>query len=105
MFDLLSYHFLKVASGVVLKKIFLKNFAMSCWSLFYIKLQLYLKETPTQVFSFQYCEIFKNTYGEEHLRMAASGFQGKRVRRKKRRVAKTTLYYSKGIIQKVKRCS
>ena len=31
------------------------------------------KETPTQVFSFEYCEIFKNTYFEEHLGIAASG--------------------------------
>ena len=27
-----------------------------------------LKETPTQVFSFEYCDIIKNTYFEEHLR-------------------------------------
>ena len=26
------------------------------------------KETPTQVFSCEICEIFKNTYFEEHLR-------------------------------------
>ena len=25
-------------------------------------------ETPTQLFSFEYCENFKNTYSEEHLR-------------------------------------
>ena len=31
------------------------------------------KETPTQVFS---CEVFKNTYFEEHLRMTASEFIG-----------------------------
>ena len=30
------------------------------------------KETPTQVFSCDYCEFFKNTYFEEHLRRAAS---------------------------------
>ena len=35
-------------------------------------LQLYEKETPTQVFSCEICEIFKNTYFEEHLWMAAS---------------------------------
>ena len=29
-------------------------------------------ETPTQVFSCEYYEIFKNTYFEEHLRTAAS---------------------------------
>ena len=32
-----------------------------------------LKKTPTQVFSLLYCEIFKSTYFEEHLRTAASG--------------------------------
>ena len=31
------------------------------------------KETPTQVFSCEYCEVFKNTSFEEHLQMAASG--------------------------------
>ena len=38
----------------------------SCWSLFLIK------EAPTQVFSCENCEIFKNTYFEEYLRTAAS---------------------------------
>ena len=36
-------------------------------------LQLYYKETPTQLFSCEYCEISKNTYFEEHLRTATSG--------------------------------
>ena len=39
-----------------------------CWSLFLIR----EKETPTLVFSWEYCEIFKNTYFEEHLQMPAS---------------------------------
>ena len=30
------------------------------------------KETSTQVFSCEYCDTFKNTYFEEHLRTAAS---------------------------------
>ena len=30
-------------------------------------LQLYSKETPTQVFSCEICEIFKNIYLAEHL--------------------------------------
>ena len=30
------------------------------------------RQTPTQVFSCEYCEIFKNTYSEEHLRTVAS---------------------------------
>ena len=41
------------------------------WSLFLInpegQLQLYLKETPTQVFSCKICDIFKNAYFKEHL--------------------------------------
>ena len=46
-----------------------------CCSLFLIKLQafrhaIYEKETVTQVFSYEYCEIFKNTYFEKHLRTA-----------------------------------
>ena len=35
-------------------------------------LQLYFKKTPTRVFSCKYCEIFKNTYFEQHLQTAAS---------------------------------
>ena len=31
-------------------------------------LQFYLKKTPTQVFSCDYCEIFKSTFFIEHLR-------------------------------------
>ena len=48
----------------------LKNFSIftgkhSCWSRFVIKLKAFrsatlLKETPTQVFSYEYCKIFKN---------------------------------------------
>ena len=65
-----------------IKKAVLKHFAIFtwkhlCWSLFLIKLQPFrsatlLKETPTQLFSCDYCEIFKNTYFEEHLGRAAS---------------------------------
>ena len=32
----------------------------------------YFKETPTQTLSCEYCEIFKKSYFEEHLRTAAS---------------------------------
>ena len=35
-------------------------------------LQLYSKNTPTQVFFYEILEIFKNIYFEEHLRRAAS---------------------------------
>ena len=33
---------------------------------FFNNVQASLKKTPTQVFSCEYCEIFKNTYFEEH---------------------------------------
>ena len=35
-------------------------------------LQVYYKETPTQVFSCEYCEIFQNSYFEEHMQTTAS---------------------------------
>ena len=38
-------------------------------------MQLYEKETPTQVFSCEYCEIFKNTYFEEYLHAAVTEIQ------------------------------
>ena len=38
--------------------------------------QLYRKETPTQVFSCEICEVFKNTYFEEDLRTTASELIG-----------------------------
>ena len=37
-------------------------------------LQLYQKETSAQAFSPEYCEVFKNTYFEEHLLTVASDF-------------------------------
>ena len=47
--------------------VLLKNFANFtrkhlCWSLFLTKLQLHFKETPTQVFSWEICKNFKNTF-------------------------------------------
>ena len=59
----------------------LKNFANFtgkhlCWSLFnkvtYLKACNFIKKTPTQVFSCEIREIFKNNYFEEHLRTTAS---------------------------------
>ena len=35
-------------------------------------LQLCLKETPAQLFSCEYCEMFKNTYFEQYLLTSAS---------------------------------
>ena len=62
-----------------IKKAVLKNFAIFtgkhlCRSLFFIKLQalqLYQKETPTQVFFCEYCEIFKNSFFYRTALMAA----------------------------------
>ena len=36
-------------------------------------LQVFQKETPTQVLSCEVCETFKNTYFEEYLQTTASG--------------------------------
>ena len=59
--------------GDLLKEAVLKIFAIFtgkhlCWGLFLIR----EKETQTQVPTREYCEIFKNTYFEEHLQTAAS---------------------------------
>ena len=83
--DKFQTNFKKQLSNVFNKKPVLKNFAIFkgkhlCWSLFLIKLQglqLYLKDTPTQVFSCEYCEIFKKTYFEEYLQTATITFFSK----------------------------
>ena len=54
--------------GVLYKKLILKTSQHSQKH----GLQFYLKETPTQVYSYENCENFKNNYFEEHLRTAAS---------------------------------
>ena len=61
---------------VFCKKSFLRNFAKFtekhlCQCLFFNKvvgqnLQIYQKETPTKVYSCQFCEISRNTYFTEH---------------------------------------
>ena len=52
-----------------------------CWSLFLIKRSLFIKkEAPTQVFSYEFCEIFKNTFLPT-LPVAASKFSVLRIRR------------------------
>ena len=64
--------------GVLFKKAVLKTFANFtgkhlCWSLILIDLQHYEKDTPMQVFSSDFCEIFNKTYFEELLQTTASG--------------------------------
>ena len=68
---------LSSSSHIIFKTGVLKNFAIFtrkrlCWSLFLIKLQDWrlvfsLKETSTQVFSYEYCKIFKNSFFMENL--------------------------------------
>ena len=67
--------------GVLWKKVFFKISQISqektCIGVFLMKLQtwdrqLCQKETPTEVFSYEIWEFFKNTYFEEHPRTAAS---------------------------------
>ena len=45
------------------------------WWLLFLGLQFYQKETPTQVFSYEYCKIFKNTYFKEHLKTPAHEYR------------------------------
>ena len=64
------------------KIVILKIFAIFtgkdlCWSYFLIKLQAWrsailIKRDPTTGISWEYCKIFKNTYFEVQLHMAAS---------------------------------
>ena len=78
----LSLNFKTSCSQIIFKIDVLKKLAMftgkhMCWSYFWYScraggLQLYWKEIKTPVLSCEYCKIFKNTYFEEHLRMAAS---------------------------------
>ena len=51
---------------------FLKISEVSQKSTYVAAASFYLKETPALVFSCETCEIFKNTYFEEHLRTTAS---------------------------------
>ena len=70
--------FQKQSPEVLCKKAVLKNLAIFtgkalCWSPFLIewhawRAAILLKETPTQVFSCDYCKIFKSTYFQENLR-------------------------------------
>ena len=52
-------------------EVFYKKTVLKSFSTFTGKHHHYQKETPTQVFSCEYCEIFRNTYFEEYLRTAA----------------------------------
>ena len=56
------------------KKGVLQNFIKLTEKYMYISesLQIYQKEVPTQVFSCEICEIFKNIYFEEHMRTTSS---------------------------------
>ena len=69
MFPIEIYEFFRSSHwNCFMKKAFLKIFVIHRKV---ADLQLHLKETPTEVFSSEYCEIFKNTYFEEHLLTAA----------------------------------
>ena len=67
-----------------MKRAVVKNFAIFtgkhlCWSLFLMKLQAWrpailLKRDPTQVFYYEYLEIFKNTFSEKHMQTAAFAY-------------------------------
>ena len=76
------HHFTETATGGVLqKKAFNSNIYRKAPVLEslcrFSGLQFYEKETPTLMLSCEYCETFKNTYFEEHLRTTASYFMKK----------------------------
>ena len=64
------------AGGVLYKKLFVKishySEESTCVEIFFCKKRLYQKDTPTQMFSCEYCEISENTYFEDYLGTAAS---------------------------------
>ena len=69
----------KQSLEVFYKKGVLKNFAelQLCQSLFFsnvgcLKPATLLRKTLAQVFSCEFCEIFKNTFSTEHIQMTAS---------------------------------
>ena len=62
-----------------IKRAVLKNLAILigkhlCWSFFLINLQAYSRrlQTPIQMFSCEYCKIFKSIYSKGHLWRTAS---------------------------------
>ena len=78
-------HIQKQPLEVFHKKAILKKFVIFkgkhlSWGLFFIKVpslqasNCFKKGASTQIFSYECWEIYKNTYFEEHLRMAASRF-------------------------------
>ena len=78
-FSKMSLQSLKAATeGVLWKKVFLK------FSKIYMKTPVpescnFIKqETDTQVFSFKFCEIFKNCYFTEYLRTTASQIESRK---------------------------
>ena len=65
----------KCSAKKVLLKLLRKFHKKTPWNLFLIKLHAVRpKETPTKVLSCEIYQIFKNTYFQEHLQTAASGF-------------------------------
>ena len=64
----------------ILKKFLIFKEKHLCWGLFFIEVaglqasNCIKNGASTQIFSCEYREIYKNTYFEEHLGMAASAF-------------------------------
>ena len=57
-----------------MKKAFIKIFAIFTRKLQTCNLNTDVFQTPTQMFTSEYCKIFKSTYFEEHLPTAAFFF-------------------------------
>ena len=89
-FEILNYTFKKQPSDCSIKKGVLKNFTKFtrkhlCQSLYFDKVaccrtqacNVIKKQTPTQAFSGEFCEIFKSTFFTEHFRATATDISEK----------------------------
>ena len=77
-----------------------------CWGIFFIKLQTRRppKEIPAQVFSYEYCEIFKNRSLHRTPLVAASGDIHLTLQIKNKSEAITNLMRSYNFFSKEKTC-
>ena len=66
LFKVVFFSIFQFMEAVLQKKVFLDISQISQENTC-VEVSFYLKENPTQVLSNEICEIFKNTYFEEHL--------------------------------------
>ena len=65
---------LKLVQSCSVKKVLLRVFTKIYMKTPGVELQVYQKKIPSQMYSCEFCKIFKNTFFEDHLWMAVSVF-------------------------------